>query len=187
MMPSQAVETPTASQHFKVEIADGVATVKLDVAGEPVNTLFPELAADFEALLRSFETDDRVKAVVLASGKKEGFVAGAKIELLQQVKTTAEAEAMARTAQAGFDRLERWRKPVVAAIHGAALGGGLEWALACHYRIAADDPKTQLGLPEVQLGVIPGAGGTQRLPRLVGIATALDLVLAGKTVRAKKA
>jgi 3-hydroxyacyl-CoA dehydrogenase / enoyl-CoA hydratase / 3-hydroxybutyryl-CoA epimerase len=187
MMPSQAVETPTASQYFRVELAEGVATVRLDVPGEPVNTLFPALATDFDALLRSFETDDRVKAVVLASGKKDGFVAGAKIEMLQQVKTAAEAEALGRAAAAGFDRLERWGKPVVAAIHGAALGGGLEWALACHYRIATDDPKTQLGLPEVQLGVIPGAGGTQRLPRLVGIATALDLILAGKTVRAKKA
>src|SRR5437763_16222494 len=85
-----------------------------------------------------------------------------------------------------LDELAR-RKPVVAAIHGAALGGGLEVALACSYRIASDDPRTQLGQPEVQLGVIPGAGGTQRLPRLIGIAQALDLILTGKSVRASKA
>src|SRR5437763_12831294 len=85
-----------------------------------------------------------------------------------------------------LDELAR-RKPVVAAIHGAALGGGLEVALACSYRIASDDPRTQLGQPEVQLGVIPGAGGTQRLPRLIGIAQALDLILTGNSVRASKA
>jgi 3-hydroxyacyl-CoA dehydrogenase/enoyl-CoA hydratase/3-hydroxybutyryl-CoA epimerase len=103
------------------------------------------------------------------------------------VGSAAEAERLSRDAQAGFDRLERFPKPVVAAIHGACLGGGLEWAMACHYRVAANDKRTQLGLPEVQLGVIPGAGGTQRMPRLVGIATALDLILAGKTVKPRKA
>jgi 3-hydroxyacyl-CoA dehydrogenase/enoyl-CoA hydratase/3-hydroxybutyryl-CoA epimerase len=107
--------------------------------------------------------------------------------MLQRVRTAAEAEALSRDAQQGFDRVERFRKPIVAAIHGACLGGGLEWALACHWRLASDDRKTQLGLPEVQLGLIPGAGGTQRLPRLVGLAAALDLILTGKSVRAKKA
>ena len=112
-----------------------------------------------------------MKRVVLASGKKDGFVAGANIDMLQTVRSAAEAEALARAGQRGFDALARSPKPVVAAIHGACLGGGLELALACHWRIATDDPKTQLGLPEVQLGLIPGAGGTQRLPRLVGIAS----------------
>src|SRR5262249_43706161 len=95
--------------------------------------------------------------------------------------------AVSRQAQAGFQRLESFEKPVVAAIHGAALGGGLEWALACDYRIATDSPKTQLGLPETQLGLLPGAGGTQRLPKLIGVQAAIDLILTGKSLKAKKA
>jgi 3-hydroxyacyl-CoA dehydrogenase/enoyl-CoA hydratase/3-hydroxybutyryl-CoA epimerase len=182
MMPAAQIQ-----KSFRVSVEDGVATLLLDVPGEPVNTLSTEVGREFQELLETLARDPAVHAVVLASGKADGFVAGAKIEMLQRVRTTAEGEALSREAQSGFERLERFPKPVVAAIHGACLGGGLEWALACGWRIASDDPKTQLGLPEVQLGLIPGAGGTQRLPRLVGIATALDLVLTGRSVRAKKA
>ena len=174
-------------KNFRGETKDGVATLFLDVPGEPVNTLSPDVGDEFSTILDLLEKDPAVKAIVLASGKKDGFIAGAKIEMLRDAKSAAEAEALSRDGQAGFDRLERYPKPVVAAIHGACLGGGLEWALACHYRIATNDPRTQLGQPEVQLGVIPGAGGTQRLPRLVGIAAALDLILSGKSVKARKA
>ncbi len=174
-------------KNFRIEIQGGVATVLVDVPGAPVNTLTEGVGAEFRAILEALERDPAVKAVVLASGKKDGFVAGADIEMLRDVGGAAAAEQLSRDGQAGFDRLEKYPKPVVAAIQGACLGGGLEWAMACHYRVAANDRKTQLGLPEVQLGVIPGAGGTQRLPRLVGIATALDLILAGKTVKPKKA
>jgi 3-hydroxyacyl-CoA dehydrogenase/enoyl-CoA hydratase/3-hydroxybutyryl-CoA epimerase len=177
----------TSWKNFRVEKQDGVATVFVDVPGEPVNTLSEETGTEFTAVLETLDKDPSVKAIVLASGKKDGFVAGARIEMLRDVKSAAAAEKLSRDGQAGFDRLERFPKPVVAAIHGACLGGGLEWAMACHYRVASNDRKTQLGLPEVQLGVIPGAGGTQRMPRLVGIATALDLILAGKTVKPKKA
>ncbi len=179
--------TTAAQKFFSVELEDGVATLLLDLPGESVNTLSPEVGAEFEALLTRYERDPAVKALVLASGKRDGFIAGARIEMIQAVTTAAEAEDLARQGQAGFDRLEQYGKPVVAAIHGACLGGGLEWALACRYRVASNDPKTQLGLPEVQLGLIPGAGGTQRLPRLIGLAAALDLILAGKTVKARKA
>jgi 3-hydroxyacyl-CoA dehydrogenase/enoyl-CoA hydratase/3-hydroxybutyryl-CoA epimerase len=185
MIPAKASET--TAKNFRVEVEGGVATVLFDIPGEPVNTLSPEVGAELDEILGALGKDEAVKALVVASGKKDGFVAGAKIEMLQAVKSAAEAEAMARSGQAGFNRLERFPKPVVAAIHGACLGGGLELALACHYRVATKDPRTQLGQPEVQIGVIPGAGGTQRLPRLVGIATALDLILTGKRVRAKKA
>ncbi|MBL8957466.1 MAG: fatty acid oxidation complex subunit alpha FadJ, partial [Myxococcaceae bacterium] len=105
----------------------------------------------------------------------------------QTIKTQADATAASKQGQAGFHRLENFEKPVVAAIHGAALGGGLEWALACDYRIGSDSPKTQVGLPETQLGLIPGAGGTQRLPKLIGAQAALDLILTGKSLKAKKA
>ncbi|MEI7703965.1 MAG: fatty acid oxidation complex subunit alpha FadJ [Deltaproteobacteria bacterium] len=174
-------------KNYRVEIADGVATVWVDVPGEPVNTLSRETGAEFGEVLEALDKDPAVRAVVLASGKKDGFVAGASIDMLREVKSAEEAAQLSRDAQAGFDRLERHPKPVVAAVHGACLGGGLEWIMACHYRVVSNDRKTQLGLPEVQLGLIPGAGGTQRMPRLVGIATALDLILAGKTVKPKKA
>jgi 3-hydroxyacyl-CoA dehydrogenase/enoyl-CoA hydratase/3-hydroxybutyryl-CoA epimerase len=180
-------DVSTGPRSFKVELSDGVATLLLDEPGESVNVVEPGAMAEFEALLARYAKDPAVKAIVLASGKRDGFVAGARIELVQGLATPADGEQLARAAQAGFDRLERYGKPVVAAIHGACLGGGLEWALACHYRIATTDPKTQLGLVEVQLGLIPGAGGTQRLPRLVGIQAALDMILAGKTVKARKA
>jgi 3-hydroxyacyl-CoA dehydrogenase/enoyl-CoA hydratase/3-hydroxybutyryl-CoA epimerase len=186
MMSAEAVSAGSL-RNFRVELAGGVATLLLDEPGESVNVVEPDAMGEFERLLEGFAKDPAVKAIVLASGKKDSFVAGAKIELLQSVTTAAEGEKLSRDAQAGFDRLERYPKPVVAAVHGACLGGGLEWALACHYRIATDHPKTQLGLVEVQLGVIPGGGGTQRLPRLVGIQAALDLILAGKTVKARKA
>jgi 3-hydroxyacyl-CoA dehydrogenase/enoyl-CoA hydratase/3-hydroxybutyryl-CoA epimerase len=172
---------------FRVEIAEGVATLLLDEPGESVNVIDPAVADEFSRLLETLGKDHEVKGIVLASGKKDGFVAGAKIDLLQGIATAPEAEKIARELQAGLDRLERYGKPVVAAIHGACLGGGLEWALACHWRIATDTPRTQLGQPEVQLGVMPGGGGTQRLPRLVGIQTALDMILGGKPVKARKA
>lgn len=173
--------------NFHADVRDGVATLLLDVPGERVNTIQPSVMLEFAGLVEKLEKDPAVKAVVLASGKPEGFVAGAKIEMMQTVTDAATAEKLARDGHLVFDRLERFPKPVVAAVHGACLGGGLEWALACHYRVAAADPRTQLGLPEIQLGLIPGGGGTQRLPRLVGIQTALDLILAGKSVKARKA
>jgi 3-hydroxyacyl-CoA dehydrogenase/enoyl-CoA hydratase/3-hydroxybutyryl-CoA epimerase len=188
MTPSQAAQAaPTGARNFRVEIADGIATVLLDEPGEAVNTLSAEVGEEFDAILGSLERDGRVKAIVFASGKKDGFVAGANIKMFSAFGSAEAAEALARKAQAGFDRIEAFPKPVVAAIHGACLGGGLEWALACHYRIATNDPRTQLGQPEIQIGLVPGAGGTQRLPRLIGIAAALDIILAGKSVKARKA
>jgi 3-hydroxyacyl-CoA dehydrogenase/enoyl-CoA hydratase/3-hydroxybutyryl-CoA epimerase len=186
-MTTTQSEAAGAAACFTVEVADGVATLLLDVPGESVNTLSAEVGEALTRLLVRLEQDPAVKALVIASGKREGFVAGARIEMIQAVRSAGEAEALSRQGQAGFDRLERFHKPVVAAIHGACLGGGLELAMACHYRVAADLPRTALGLPEVMLGLIPGAGGTQRLPRLVGIATALDLILTGRSLKARKA
>src|SRR5438309_4540666 len=168
---------------------DGVALVLYDVPGEPVNTLRDGFQGEFEATFGRLAEDSAVKAILLTSAKPDSFVAGADIEMLSRLSSAAEASALARGGQQAMQRLEDAgkRKPVVAAIHGAALGGGLELALACTYRIATDDRRTQLGQPEVQLGLIPGAGGTQRLPQLIGIAQAMDLILTGKSVRALKA
>ena len=181
------VPAPQMAHSFKVEIEGGVASCLLDVPGEPVNTLSQELGAELAEVLAALEKDEAVRAVLLASGKKDGFIAGAKFEMIERVRSAEEGEALARTAQRWFDALERFEKPVLVAIHGACLGGGLELALACRYRLASDDQRTQLGLPEVQAGLIPGAGGTQRLPRLIGLAPALDLILSGKRLSAKRA
>jgi 3-hydroxyacyl-CoA dehydrogenase/enoyl-CoA hydratase/3-hydroxybutyryl-CoA epimerase len=178
---------PTPPKNFSYAVDAGVAVITFDMEGEPVNTLAPAISAEFEALMTRAASDQDAKAIVIISGKRDTFIAGAKIDFLQTIKSAAEATALSRQGQAGFDRLDAFEKPVVAAIHGACLGGGLEWALACDYRVATDSPKTSLGLPEVQLGLIPGAGGTQRLPRLIGAQAALDLILTGRTLKAKKA
>ena len=178
-----------AASTFTTQTENGVAIVSIDVPGEPVNTLRDDFQGELDALLNQLSGDEGVKAIVITSGKPEGFIAGADVQMLSQAKSAADATAMSRAGQAAMDKLEALakKKPIVVAIHGAALGGGYELALACSYRICTDDRKTQVGLPEVQLGLLPGAGGTQRLPRLIGIAHALDLILAGKTVKAVKA
>ena len=165
----------------------GVAILTLDVPGAPVNTLSVPLAEEFRAAFDEIERDSSVTAAVLISGKSDNFIAGADIEQFLEFKTSEEAEQASYTGQKMLSRLERLRLPVVAAIHGACLGGGLETVLTCAWRVATDHPKTVLGLPEVQLGLIPGTGGTQRLPRLIGLPNALDMILRGRTVRPKKA
>ncbi len=172
---------------FTLEIEAGVAVVTLDVPGAPVNTLSTAVAQEFAELLTQLEGDPLVGSIVLLSGKPDSFIAGADIEEFTRLHTSEEATALSRQAQGLMDRVAASRKPVVAAIHGACLGGGLELALACRWRVATNHAKTQLGLPEVQLGIIPGAGGCSRLPRLIGARAALDIILAGKSERAAKA
>jgi 3-hydroxyacyl-CoA dehydrogenase / enoyl-CoA hydratase / 3-hydroxybutyryl-CoA epimerase len=171
---------------FRSELRDDVAVLTLDLPGEPVNTLSPTVGAAFTEELERLAAAPSVKAVVLASGKQD-FVVGADVKWLGSLRTAADGERASREGQEGFQRLVDFPRPVVAAIDGACLGGGLEWALACRGRVASDAPRTQLGLPEVQLGLLPGAGGTQRLPRLIGAQAALDLILTGKAVRASRA
>jgi 3-hydroxyacyl-CoA dehydrogenase/enoyl-CoA hydratase/3-hydroxybutyryl-CoA epimerase len=168
-------------------IADGLAVVTLDLPGESINKVTRALRAEFAQLFDQLDRDQAVKAAVLVSGKPDTWIAGADVDEFMTLRSAAEAEALSREGHTLLDRLERMRIPVVAAIHGACLGGGLEAALACSYRIATDDPKTILALPEVQLGIIPGAGGTQRLPRTVGLQAALDMILNSRNIRAKKA
>ncbi|MEM9728008.1 MAG: enoyl-CoA hydratase-related protein, partial [Myxococcota bacterium] len=166
---------------------DGVAILVMDVPGEPMNTLKEDFVDTFERVFTEVENDPDVKAVVLTSGKKGSFIAGANIDMLNAVETADDGYRMSKAGHTAMARIEGFGKPVVAAIHGVALGGGLEVALACHARIATDSSKTKLGLPESQLGLLPGAGGTQRLPRLIGVQPALDMMLTGKQVPAKKA
>jgi 3-hydroxyacyl-CoA dehydrogenase/enoyl-CoA hydratase/3-hydroxybutyryl-CoA epimerase len=167
--------------------SDGVAVLVIDVPGEPVNTLKDSFADDFGRAFDDIEQDRDVKAVVVASGKPTSFVAGADIKLLEGLTSLDQAIALSRTGHKAMERVERCKVPVVAAIAGPCLGGGLELALACQGRVAASDAPTKLGLPEVQLGILPGLGGTQRLPRLVGVRTALDMLLTGKQLDARRA
>lgn len=166
---------------------DGVAVITYDVAGEPVNTLKASFADEFERIFAEVEARPDIKAAILISGKPDSFIAGADIEMLKGVHTAGEAEAMCRTGHRAIARLAGCPKPVVAAVHGAALGGGFEVALACRARVLSDDRKTTLGLPEVQLGLLPGMNGLQRLASIVGLQVALDHGLTGKAMRPAKA
>jgi len=173
---------------FSREIQDGVLVLTLDVPGEKVNTLARGVLTEFHAILEQLEArPPEIRAVVLRSGKPDNFIAGADIKDFVKIRSALEGETLSREGQAILDRLESLPLPVVAAIHGSCLGGGLETALACRYRIASDDPRTLVGLPEVMLGLLPGAGGTQRLPRVAGLAASLDVILTGRSLRASRA
>ncbi|HEY3287860.1 MAG TPA: fatty acid oxidation complex subunit alpha FadJ [Gemmatimonadaceae bacterium] len=172
---------------LSVTMRDGVAVVTFDLPGEPVNKFSKAVIADFVAVFDQLERDPTVVGAVLISGKPDTFIAGADIDQFLEFTSAVDAAAQSAEGHRLMDRLEHGRVPWVAAINGACLGGGLEASLACAYRIVGDSPKTILALPEVQLGLIPGAGGTQRLPRTVGLQVALDMILTGKNVRARKA
>ena len=168
--------------------ADGVLLARIDMPGRAMNVFSKDLMDALEALILRAERDDSVRAVVLTSGKP-AFLAGADLEMIktftERAKTDAVPQLNALFGHLGrlFRRLEQCPKPFVAAINGLALGGGLEVALACHARVVADDEKAvQLGLPEIKLGLLPGAGGTQRLPRLIGTGKGLTMLLGGEPV-----
>jgi len=169
---------------------DGVAILTIDLKDRSMNVLTPEFVRDLHECVEKVAADDNVKGAVLTSGKSS-FVAGA--DLMSVVNTYASGKTAAEIYQewGGFQkllrRLETCGKPFAAAINGTALGGGNEIALACHYRVVADNPKAVLGQPEVQIGLLPGAGGTQRLPRLIGIEKSLPLLLQGTHVKPDKA
>ena len=167
---------------IKVEIKEGVAVFTID--NPPVNQMSPQLGEDFrEAITEAFGDDD-VKAIVI-TGTGKNFIAGADITQLQKVKDREEIFKIALGAAQFLSSIEVGPKPVVAAINGNCLGGGLETAMVCHYRVAANG--VNLGQPEVQIGLIPGAGGTQRLPRLIGLPNAMEMITVGKPIKADKA
>jgi 3-hydroxyacyl-CoA dehydrogenase/enoyl-CoA hydratase/3-hydroxybutyryl-CoA epimerase len=169
------------------EVEDGIATVILDLQSQPVNVISRAVKDEFLACFAALADDASVRAVAFFSGKADNFIAGADIEEFVKLASAAEAERLSADGQDMLDRVARFPKPIAVGIHGSCLGGGFEFALACHYRVATDHPKTTIGLPEVQLGILPAAGGCQRLPRLVGARAALAMILAGKTERAAKA
>ena len=173
--------------HWKAEAdGDGIVLLTLDRAGTSANTLGREVMDELAAIIErlSFEPP---KGVVIRSGKASGFIAGADIREFETYERQGGVLASIENGQRVFQSLARLRCPTVAAIHGFCMGGGTELSLACRYRVATRDPKTKIGLPEVMLGIIPGWGGTARLPRLIGAPQALPLMLTGKTVSAEQA
>ena len=172
-------------RHIKLDKgADGVAILTLDNAEEKMNVVSEEWLDDMNAAIAELREDEAVTGVVIASDKP-AFMAGADLKLMvagHETMSRKDAFALSQKATGMHRALETMGKPVACAINGLALGGGFELALACHYRVLADDPGAVVGLPEVNVGLLPGSGGTQRLPRLIGRKKALDLLLSGRSV-----
>ena len=165
----------------------GILTAILNVPDQSVNVFNDDVLRELGELLTAVEHDETVKALVFRSGKESGFLAGADLHVIECLHTDGDAREVCYAGQELLGRLEDLAIPTVAVIGGICLGGGLEFALACKYRVAVDDPRTKLGLPEVELGLMPGWGGTQRLPMRVGLSSALPMLLTGKKVGAREA
>ncbi|MEM1380928.1 MAG: 3-hydroxyacyl-CoA dehydrogenase NAD-binding domain-containing protein [Pseudomonadota bacterium] len=189
---------------FTIETdADGIAVMTIDLPGKSMNVWNEELIQDFSAFVDAFIADDGMKGLVITSGKDSGFLAGADLTMLGAMPEDASPEQLFEAnygLQLALRKLETGgqdvkaltkgaanAKPVAAAVNGLALGGGMELALACHYRVASDSPKVQFGQPEVQVGLIPGAGGTQRTMRLAGVQNAMQICTQGKPMKADAA
>ena len=164
-----------------------IAILTFDLKGEKVNKLSFAVVEEAERLFDELARHGGIKGLVFISGKPDNFIAGADINEFLKFTSAAQAEEASRYGKKVLRKIEDSKFPVVAAIHGACLGGGMELALACHYRVCSDDRKTQLGQPEVQLGLLPGAGGTQRLPRLVGLRNAIEIATAGRNYNPRRA
>lgn len=173
--------------YLDIQTEDNIAIVTLDQPDSKVNKLDEDLIDAFKKLMDKYEDDNSVKGIVIISGKEGNFIAGADVEMLKNKQAPEGIEELSRRGNELLLRLENFSKPVVAAIHGACIGGGNEVAMACHYRVASKDSATTFGQPEVKLGLLPGGGGTQRLPRLIGLQNALTYELTGKNIYPKQA
>ncbi len=175
------------STYYYVDLEDNVAIITLDNPNERVNVLSIAMLGDFEKTLEELQANSDVRAIVIISSKKDSFVVGADIKDFETFSKKEDVIAAINKGHKMLDRLEQNQKPVVAAINGPCVGGGLELALACNYRIASNNKKTMFALPEVKLGLLPGLGGSQRLARLVGVQKGLEMIMTGKNVYAKPA
>ncbi|XP_050526892.1 trifunctional enzyme subunit alpha, mitochondrial [Daktulosphaira vitifoliae] len=174
-------------QHTSTKVVDDILVITLNTPNSKVNSLSYDVMNELQSSLNKATQDPAIKGSVIISGKPNCFIAGADISMLQSCRTAQEVYKISQTGQNMLNQVERSSKPIVAAIMGSCLGGGLEVALACHYRIGVKSKGTSLALPEVMLGLLPGGGGTQRLPKLVSLPTVLDMSLTGKSYRADKA
>ncbi len=169
------------------EVSPRLAVITIDRPGEKVNTIAPAALEEVEQQFATIEATPGLAGIILISGKPDSFIAGADVEVFAAAKERREIEGFARRGHEVLARVAAAKVPIVAAIHGACLGAGLELTLACTYRICTDSPKTVLALPEVMLGLFPGGGGVSRLPRLVGLREALDMILTGRNIRPRAA
>ena len=166
---------------------DGLLRVRIDRSDKSANALSKAMLEELERLIAEIKRNSAVRGVLFVSGKQGNFIVGADVTEMKSMTGGAEAAELSRLGQRVFEQLEALHVPTVALISGACLGGGLEFAMSCRYRIADDHAKTLLGLPEVKLGLIPGWGGTVRLPKLVGLLEALPMILTGRMLSGRQA
>ena len=185
-MPATAVDLSTSLLTLDVD-EDGIATVTIDDPDASVNKISESMLEAFTEVISIVEEDSGIRGVVFISGKENSFIAGADLDMLKAFEMPADVRALSRRAHRLLARMKALDTPSVAAINGAAMGGGLEMALGATYRICSTHSKTKMALPEVQLGLLPGGGGTQYLPRLVGVQQALTMMLTGKNIYPRKA
>ncbi|XP_031569640.1 trifunctional enzyme subunit alpha, mitochondrial-like [Actinia tenebrosa] len=182
-----AATATSTDKYVSYKVQDGVAVVKFDTPGSKVNVLSEKLTREFEEVMQEVLHDPNITSAVLISAKPGCWIAGADVNMLLAGESAKKVQEISSNGQKAMQSVADSPKPIVAAIMGSCLGGGLELALSCHYRIAVNDTKTVLSAPEVMLGLLPGAGGTQRLPKLIGLPDSLDMMLTGKNIRAGKA
>ncbi|QKE29075.1 3-hydroxyacyl-CoA dehydrogenase [Arcobacter acticola] len=173
--------------NMTLEIKQNIATLTFDLQNEKINKLSFEILKEFKEILNTIENDSSIKALVIDSAKKNIFIAGADIKEIEKLKDEKEVYEALMEVHEIFNKLENLQIPTIAYINGACMGGGLELALACKYRVLSTNEKTKLAFPEIKLGIFPGFAGTIRAPKLIGLVNALDLILTGKTIDAKKA
>ncbi|MDP9362352.1 MAG: 3-hydroxyacyl-CoA dehydrogenase NAD-binding domain-containing protein [Acidobacteriota bacterium] len=186
-MTSLAEAAPRSASAFRIERDGDLAVLWFDLPGEKVNKFSSAVMTEFAAVVDELERAGDIKRVIIASGKPSIFIAGADVTEFSKAASSEQAREYTRFGQQTIHRFSRLPQVTVAAINGAALGGGCELAISCDYRVMSDSPKAQIGLPETKLGIYPAWGGTTKLPRLIGLPAALDIILNGRTVDGKRA
>jgi 3-hydroxyacyl-CoA dehydrogenase/enoyl-CoA hydratase/3-hydroxybutyryl-CoA epimerase len=186
-MTSLAENVQRRASAFRIEREADLAILWFDLPGEKVNKFSTTVMTEFAGVVDELERDGDIKRVIIASGKPSIFIAGADVTEFSKATSAEQAREYTRFGQQTIHRFSKLPQVTVAAINGAALGGGCELALVCDYRVMSDSPKAQIGLPETKLGIFPAWGGVTRLPRLIGLPAALDIILNGKTLDGKRA
>src|SRR5690349_7819279 len=186
-MTAVAEAPQRTSTAFRIEREGDLAIVWFDLPGEKVNKFSSAVMMEYASVVDELERSRDIQRIILASGKPSIFIAGADVSEFSKATSPEQAKEYTRFGQQTFHRFSKLPQVKVAAINGACLGGGCEVAISCDWRVMSDSPKATIGLPETKLGIFPAWGGTTKLPRLIGLPTALDMILNGKTVDAKRA